>query len=114
MSSRHDRAGFRSRRRLADGWIGASCSAGRYWWCVAWPRSGLGLPLTILAGTLAGLAIFPQLDLWTAAALATIPRPTDAPLGLYCLGEAALPVGLLHARPLLIAGRDRAQQQFRW
>ena len=38
---------------------------------------GLGLPLTIVAGTLAGLALFPQLDLWTAAALATVlPPPT--------------------------------------
>ena len=29
-------------------------------------------PLTIVAGTLAGLALFPQLNLWTAAALATM------------------------------------------
>jgi NhaP-type Na+/H+ or K+/H+ antiporter len=43
---------------------------------------GLGLPLTIVAGTLAGLVLFPQLDLWTAAALATILAPTDAALGL--------------------------------
>ena len=42
---------------------------------------GLGLPLTIVAGTLAGLALFPQLDLWTAAALASILAPTDAALG---------------------------------
>jgi sodium/hydrogen antiporter len=43
---------------------------------------GVGLPLTIVAGTLTGLALFPQLDLWTAAALATILAPTDAALGL--------------------------------
>ena len=43
---------------------------------------GLGLPLTIVAGTLAGLALFPQLNLWTAAALATMLAPTDAALGL--------------------------------
>jgi hypothetical protein len=36
---------------------------------------GIGLPLTIVAGTLAGLAFFPQLDLWTAAALATMLAP---------------------------------------
>jgi NhaP-type Na+/H+ or K+/H+ antiporter len=30
---------------------------------------GIGLPLTIVAGTLAGLALLPGLDLWTAAAL---------------------------------------------
>ena len=34
--------------------------------------------VTIVAGTLAGLALFPQLDLWTAAAPATILAPTDA------------------------------------
>ena len=28
---------------------------------------GIGLPLTIVAGNLAGLALFPQLNLWTAA-----------------------------------------------
>jgi hypothetical protein len=43
---------------------------------------GIGLPLTIVAGTLAGLALFPQLNLWTAAALATMLAPTDAALGL--------------------------------
>jgi sodium/hydrogen antiporter len=35
-----------------------------------------------VAGTLAGLALFPQLNLWTAAALATILAPTDVALGL--------------------------------
>ncbi|HET8787774.1 MAG TPA: cation:proton antiporter, partial [Actinomycetes bacterium] len=39
---------------------------------------GVGLPLTIVAGTLAALVLFPQLDLWTAAALATMVAPTDA------------------------------------
>jgi hypothetical protein len=36
---------------------------------------GIGLPLTIVPGTLAGLALFPQLNLWTAAALV---RPNPA------------------------------------
>ena len=52
---------------------------------------GLGLPLTIVAGTLAGLALFPQLDLWTAAALATILAPTDAALGLPVVTNRRLP-----------------------
>ena len=52
---------------------------------------GLGLPLTIVAGTLAGLALFPQLDLWTAAALATILAPTDAALGLPVVSNKRLP-----------------------
>jgi sodium/hydrogen antiporter len=39
---------------------------------------GLGLPLTIVAGTLAGLALFPQLDLWTGRLPwpPSWPRPT--------------------------------------
>ena len=52
---------------------------------------GIGLPLTIVAGTLAGLALFPQLDLWTAAALATILAPTDAALGLPVVSNKRLP-----------------------
>jgi sodium/hydrogen antiporter len=52
---------------------------------------GLGLPLTIAAGTLAGLAVFPDLGLWTAAALATILAPTDAALGLPVVNNRRLP-----------------------
>jgi sodium/hydrogen antiporter len=43
---------------------------------------GVGLPLTIVTDTLAGLALFPLLDLWAAATLATMPAPTDAVPGL--------------------------------
>jgi sodium/hydrogen antiporter len=50
-----------------------------------------GLPLTIVAGTAAGLALFPQLDLWTAAALATMLAPTDAALGLPVVTNPRLP-----------------------
>jgi sodium/hydrogen antiporter len=52
---------------------------------------GVGLPLTIVAGTLVGLALFPQLDLWTAAALATVLAPTDAALGLPVVSNRRLP-----------------------
>jgi sodium/hydrogen antiporter len=52
---------------------------------------GVGLPLTIVAGTLAGLVLFPQLNLWTAAALATILAPTDAALGLPVVSNRRLP-----------------------
>jgi sodium/hydrogen antiporter len=52
---------------------------------------GIGLPLTIVAGTLAALAVFPQLDLWTAAALATMLAPTDAALGLPVITNPRLP-----------------------
>ena len=51
----------------------------------------VGLPLTIVAGTLAGLALFPRLDLWTAAALATMLAPTDAALGLPVVTNPRLP-----------------------
>jgi NhaP-type Na+/H+ or K+/H+ antiporter len=52
---------------------------------------GIGLPLTIVAGTAAGLALFPQLNLWTAAALATMLAPTDAALGLAVVTNPRLP-----------------------
>jgi len=52
---------------------------------------GIGLPLTIVVGTVAGLALFPQLNVWTAAALATILAPTDAALGLPVVSNRRLP-----------------------
>jgi NhaP-type Na+/H+ or K+/H+ antiporter len=52
---------------------------------------GIGLPLTIAAGTLAALAVLPQLNLWTAAALATMLAPTDAALGLPVVTDPRLP-----------------------
>src|SRR4029450_13436593 len=52
---------------------------------------GTGLPLPIVAGTLAGLALLPGLDLWTAAALATMLAPTDAALGLPVVTNRRLP-----------------------
>jgi NhaP-type Na+/H+ or K+/H+ antiporter len=52
---------------------------------------GIGLPLTIVAGTLAALALLPGLDLWTAAALATMLAPTDAALGLPVISNRRLP-----------------------
>jgi NhaP-type Na+/H+ or K+/H+ antiporter len=52
---------------------------------------GIGLPLTIVAGALAALALFPRLDLWTALALATMLAPTDAALGLPVVTNPRLP-----------------------
>jgi sodium/hydrogen antiporter len=52
---------------------------------------GIGLPLTIVAGTVAALALLPGLDLWTAAALATMLAPTDAALGLPVVSNRRLP-----------------------
>jgi sodium/hydrogen antiporter len=52
---------------------------------------GIGLPLTIVAGTVVALVLFPQLDLWTAAVLATMLAPTDAALGLPVVTNPRLP-----------------------
>lgn len=52
---------------------------------------GIGLPLTIVVGVAAGLAVLPQLDIWTAAILATILAPTDAALGLPVVNNRRLP-----------------------
>jgi NhaP-type Na+/H+ or K+/H+ antiporter len=52
---------------------------------------GIGLPLTIGTGALAALALFPQMNLWTAAALATMLAPTDAALGLQVVTNPRLP-----------------------
>jgi NhaP-type Na+/H+ or K+/H+ antiporter len=52
---------------------------------------GVGLPLTIVAGTLAALVLLPRLNLWTAAALATMLAPTDAALGLPVITNPRLP-----------------------
>jgi sodium/hydrogen antiporter len=52
---------------------------------------GVGLPLTIVAGTLAALILLPRLNLWTAAALATMLAPTDAALGLPVVTNPRLP-----------------------
>jgi sodium/hydrogen antiporter len=52
---------------------------------------GIGLPLTIVAGTLAAVVLFPRLNLWTAAALATMLAPTDAALGLPVVTNPRLP-----------------------
>ena len=52
----------------------------------------IGLPLTILAGALAALAIFPGLPIFEAALLAAILAPTDAALGQAVVTNKAVPV----------------------
>jgi len=51
----------------------------------------IGLPLTILLGTLVALGLFPDLSLWSAALLAAILSPTDAALGQPVLDNEAVP-----------------------
>lgn len=52
---------------------------------------GVGLPLTIIAGTLVALRFFPDIDVWAAAALATMLAPTDAALGQPVVSDKRLP-----------------------
>ncbi len=52
---------------------------------------GVGLPLTVLTGFLAGWWLLPGLQLWEAAALAAILAPTDAALGLATISNPSVP-----------------------
>ena len=52
---------------------------------------GIGLPLTLVVGTVVGMVLLPGLTLWTAAALAIILAPTDAALGLPVVSNRRLP-----------------------
>jgi sodium/hydrogen antiporter len=52
---------------------------------------GIGLPLTIVAGTLAALILLPQLLLAEAVVLAIILAPTDAALGQAVVSDTRLP-----------------------
>jgi NhaP-type Na+/H+ or K+/H+ antiporter len=51
----------------------------------------IGLPLTIVLGFLTALAVFPTLDLFAAALLATLLAPTDAALGAPVVSNQAVP-----------------------
>ncbi|WP_048649246.1 cation:proton antiporter [Nitratireductor soli] len=51
----------------------------------------IGIPLTILAGTWAGLALFPALGLFGALVLAIVLTPTDAALAQPVFGNDGLP-----------------------
>ncbi len=52
---------------------------------------GVGLPLTIAAGTMAGLLLFPGIGVAEAALLAAVLAPTDAALGQAVVGDPRLP-----------------------
>ena len=51
----------------------------------------IGLPLTIILGFLAAVALFPTLDFFTAALLATLLAPTDAALGAPVVTNETVP-----------------------
>ena len=58
---------------------------------------GIGLPLTILAGTIAAIGIFPGLTIVGAAILATLLAPTDAALGEAIVTNKKVPLRIRQA-----------------
>jgi sodium/hydrogen antiporter len=52
---------------------------------------GIGLPLTIIAGTVAAMLVFPGLPFWPAAVLAVVLAPTDAALGQAVVSNEDVP-----------------------
>jgi sodium/hydrogen antiporter len=55
---------------------------------------GIGLPLTIVAGTAAALGLLPGLEIGEAALIAAVLAPTDAALGQAVVSDRRLPVRL--------------------
>ena len=58
---------------------------------------GVGLPLTILAGTGVATVVFPELHVADAALLAAVLAPTDAALGQAVVSDRRLPVRIRQA-----------------
>jgi len=52
---------------------------------------GIGLPLTIISGVLAGFVFFDQMGFWEAAIIAIILAPTDAALGQAVVTNQSVP-----------------------
>ena len=65
----------------------------------SWPVRllGVGLPLTIVAGTVVALVVLPELLFAEALVLAVILAPTDAALGLAVVSDSRLPGRLRQA-----------------
>lgn len=52
---------------------------------------GIGLPLTVISGTLAALVFFDTLTFWEAAVVAVVLTPTDAALGKSIISNRSVP-----------------------
>ena len=52
---------------------------------------GIGLPLTLIAGTGLAMLLFPALNLWSAALIGVILAPTDAALGQAVVSDRRVP-----------------------
>jgi NhaP-type Na+/H+ or K+/H+ antiporter len=57
----------------------------------------IGLPLVVVAGTLAAVMMFPSFSIWEAALLAALLAPTDAALGQAVVSAKAVPVRIRQA-----------------
>jgi NhaP-type Na+/H+ or K+/H+ antiporter len=57
----------------------------------------VGMPLMIVLGTVAAFVMFPDLDLWGAAIIATILAPTDAALGRPVVTNKRVPLRIREA-----------------
>jgi NhaP-type Na+/H+ or K+/H+ antiporter len=58
---------------------------------------GIGLPLTVLAGVVAGAALLGELSLWEVLVLAIVLAPTDAALGQAVVSSPRVPVRIRQA-----------------
>ena len=56
-----------------------------------------GLPLTIIAGAVAALVLFPGFSIWEAALLAALLAPTDAAVGQAVVTASAVPLRIRQA-----------------
>ena len=56
-----------------------------------------GLPLTIIAGVLIAILLFPEFTIWEAALLAALLAPTDAALGQAVVSAKSVPVRIRQA-----------------
>jgi len=55
---------------------------------------GLGMPLTIVLGTVAAFVVLPGLSFWEAAIVGTVLAPTDAALGQTVVSDRRVPVAV--------------------
>jgi len=58
---------------------------------------GIGLPLTILAGSIVGVMLFTDISFWEAAILSAVLAPTDASLGLAVVNDPRVPMRIRQA-----------------
>jgi sodium/hydrogen antiporter len=58
---------------------------------------GLGLPLTMVAGWVLAVPLFPEVGIWGAALLAAVLAPTDSALGLPVITNPRVPRLVRHA-----------------